>query len=81
MTEISILNLCGMVVKNDMLQKLEDTKRRDRIKNRLIRKHIKGGGADIVHFIRFNYKEDITEEFVIMKLLAAGVTIPERKTE
>jgi hypothetical protein len=43
--------------------------RRDRLKNRKVRSH----KDDVRFFVRFSYKDDITEEFVREKLVSAGV--------
>lgn len=40
---------------------------KDVIKNKLIYKHIKKSGQDIKYFIRFDYKENITPEYVQKK--------------
>lgn len=45
----------------------------DRLKNRLIKKHIKNNGQDIKYFIRFDYKEPLTEEYIRAKLIKKGV--------
>jgi len=48
------------------------TKQLDGIKNRKIKKHTN----DIKYFIRFSYKENITKELVIERLIDKGITIP-----
>jgi len=45
------------------------TKRNDRRKNRIIKNH----PEDVEYFIRFNYKEPITKEYIIEKLKKNGV--------
>ena len=50
---------------------LKKRKRLDRLKNKKIKNH----PEDIRHFIRFNYKEDITEEYVVKKLKKCGVSV------
>jgi len=47
------------------------TKRRDKIKNKLIKQH----SEDIKYFIRFNYKEKLTKEYITEKLKKYGVPI------
>ena len=47
----------------------KDTKRRDRRKNRLMKKHTK----DIDYFIRFNYKEAVSKKYVACKLIKYGI--------
>jgi len=59
--------------KKEMKKKLADLRRRDRMKDRKIRSHIESGGQDIKYFIRFNYKECITEEYVKQKLAECGI--------
>ena len=53
------------------LKTLMETQRLDRLKSKKIKQHPK----DVKHFIRFNYKEDITEEYVIKKIKKYGVNI------
>ena len=55
--------------KVEMLNKLNRTKKLDKIKNNKISKHIN----DVIFFIRFNYKEDISEKSVLYKLKEQGV--------
>jgi hypothetical protein len=50
---------------------LAETKRRDRIKNKKIKKH----PNDIKFFVRFNYREKITEDLIIMKLEKYGLAV------
>lgn len=52
-------------------QKLLLYKKRDKIKSRLISQAIDFG--HINYFIRFNYKEDLTEEYVKDKLITGGI--------
>ena len=49
-------------------EKLSKQKQRDRIKNKLIKKHIKNGAAEIENFIRFSCKDEITEDYIVKKL-------------
>ena len=53
------------------LENLKQCKKRDYRKNRLMKRHTK----DINHFIRFNYKEKITAEYVKGRLIKIGVKI------
>lgn len=45
-------------------QGLKETKQRDCRKTKLIKQH----PEDVKHFVRFNYKEKLTEEYIIKKL-------------
>lgn len=40
----------------------------DKIKNELIQQHIASGGEDIKYFIRFSYKEPLTEQYIKQKI-------------
>jgi hypothetical protein len=53
--------------------KLKKRKAMDLIKDKKIREHIAEGGKDIKCFVRFNYKECITEQYVRQKLTDAGI--------
>ena len=44
--------------------------KRDKLKNKLIKK-----SNDIKYFIRFNYKEPITKEYVLEKLIKDGIPV------
>lgn len=55
-------------------KEFKETKRRDKLKNRRIKAH----PEDIAYFVRFNYKELLTEEYVRAKLTKAGVILPEK---
>jgi hypothetical protein len=46
-------------------------KNRDKLKNKKIKEH----PEDVKYFIRFNYKEKITKEYVVKKLKANGILI------
>lgn len=48
----------------------DSTVKRDKLKNRLIKK-----SNDVKYFVRFNYKEPITKEYVLEKLIKSGVPI------
>jgi very-short-patch-repair endonuclease len=50
---------------------LIQTKRLDRRKNNCIKSH----PEDITYFIRFNYKEPLTEEYVKEKLIKSGIIL------
>lgn len=50
---------------------LKNTKRLDKIKNKKIKQH----SEDVKYFVRFNYKEKITREYVLEKLMKNGVKI------
>ena len=52
-------------------ENLKKCQRRDRDKN----KKIKNNPNDVKYFIRFNYKEKLTEEYIIDKIRKAGVKI------
>lgn len=54
----------GGISKQRATQNLVKTKRLDKRKNAAIKKHVK----DVRYFIRFNYKERITAEYVFRKL-------------
>jgi len=54
----------GGITKKEASKNLEQTKYLDHIKNNLI----KNNSSDIKYFVRFNYKEDITEEYIREKL-------------
>jgi hypothetical protein len=57
---------------DDSAQKaFKATQKRDRKKNKLIKEH----PDDILYFIRFNYKQNITKELVISELNKAGIII------
>lgn len=51
----------------------KDTKERDKLKNKLIKSHIKNSGVDIQNFIRFNYRQDITEELILNEFKKEGL--------
>ena len=53
-------------------KKLKDRKRKDRLKTRLIKKH----PQDVQYFLRFNYKEPLTKEYVVNKLKKYKVPLP-----
>jgi len=53
-------------------ENFEKTTQRDHLKNQKIAEHTE----DIKYFIRFNYKEPITKEYVIQKLIDCSVPIP-----
>jgi hypothetical protein len=50
-------------------QKLIETKKRDRIKNKLISEHLN----EVKYFIRFNYKEKLDYDYVKSRLINTGV--------
>jgi len=52
-------------------ENLKQQKIRDNIKNKLIFEH----SEDIKYFIRFDYKENLTQEYIINKLKNSGVSI------
>ena len=52
---------------------LELTQNLDKIKDKKVEKH----REDVRYFIRFNYKDEITKEFVKQKLVNAGVSLGE----
>lgn len=52
---------------------LKKLKAKDKLKNKLIKQH----PDDIQYFVRFNYKEDITKEYVLKKLKQNNIPIPE----
>jgi len=54
----------GGIIKRRAKENLKNVKRLDKLKNKKIKTHIK----DIRHFVRFNYKEPITIEYVREKL-------------
>lgn len=56
----------------DAEMKFKRTQQLDKRKNRIIKAH----PEDVSYFIRFNYKEKITREFVIQKLSDNGIPIP-----
>jgi hypothetical protein len=53
------------------IPRLEETKRNDNIKNNLISQH----KEDVKYFIRFNYKEKLTKEYVLQKLVSCGIVL------
>lgn len=57
----------------DAITDLKKVKKRDLTKNRLIKSHIKSCGPDIKYFLRFNYKEELTKDYVLKKLMLAGI--------
>ena len=58
----------GGISLEDANVEFKKAKNRDKVKNRLINKHIKLNGSDIKHFIRFDYKEKLTNRYVGAKL-------------
>jgi len=59
----------GGISKKMAKERLKQTQRLDSLKNKLISEH----QEDVKYFIRFNYTEPITEEYVKNKLIAAGI--------
>jgi len=58
----------GFMGKN-AIEELNKIKNRDNLKNKLMKEN----KESVQYFIRFDYKEDITEEYVIKKLIKFGV--------
>ncbi|KKL91009.1 hypothetical protein LCGC14_1898940, partial [marine sediment metagenome] len=55
-------------------QNFKNIKRLDRMKSRKIKKHYN----DVNFFIRFNYREKITKEYVVSKLEDSGIDVASR---
>ena len=56
-------------------EELKQTKRRDKLKDSKIKAH----PEDVQYFVRFSYKEPLTEEYVRNKLIEANVPMPAKK--
>jgi len=61
----------GGISEKEAKQKLKKQKRLDKLKNKKIARH----PEDIYCFIRFNYKEPITKEYVISKLIEHNINL------
>lgn len=61
----------GGITEAQARKNLTNIKRLDRLKNKKIKQH----GDEIKYFVRFNYREKITEEYVRHKLCKSGVKI------
>ena len=59
----------GGITLEEAKQKLKYIKKLDKIKNKKMKEHTE----DVKYFIRFNYKENITEKYVIFKLKELGL--------
>jgi hypothetical protein len=60
------------MTRKESVNQFKLTKRRDKLKNKKIFKY----KDEIEFFIRFNFKENLTKEYIIQKLKQQNVPVP-----
>jgi len=63
----------GGISESQAKENLKNTRTMDKLKNKLIKNHIKNNSKDIKYFVRFDYREKLTKITVENKLKKIGV--------